>query len=112
MREGAKLMTASHRKQSKVSKSGLSCLDLLANIATPQIGQCFMDRDRVAIASPWLATNLLIEAARLQLRPKQYDREEDERNADGSRADDGLYGHCLAPSLEREKLWRNSRRTL
>ena len=36
---GAKLITARQFKQSNVSKSGLSWLDLLANIATPQIGQ-------------------------------------------------------------------------
>jgi hypothetical protein len=41
---GAKLMTASQRRQSNLSKSGLSWLDLLATIATPQIGQCFMSR--------------------------------------------------------------------
>jgi hypothetical protein len=48
LREGASLMAVPHRKQSKVSKSRLSGLDLLANIATPQIGQCFTDRGRVA----------------------------------------------------------------
>ena len=45
---------------------------------------------------------LLTKPARLQLRPKQYDREKDERNADGNGADDGLYGHCLAPSVSKE----------
>jgi hypothetical protein len=51
VRTGAKLITAWHLKQSNVSKSGLSSLDLLASIATPQIGQCLMGRVREAIAS-------------------------------------------------------------
>jgi hypothetical protein len=51
VRTGAKLITAWHLRQSKVSKSGLSSLDLLASIATPQIGQCLMDGGRAAIAS-------------------------------------------------------------
>jgi hypothetical protein len=42
-------MTASHRKQSNVSKSGLSWLDLLASMATLQTGQCLMVRSRAAI---------------------------------------------------------------
>jgi hypothetical protein len=50
VRTGATLITALHLRQSKVSKSGLSGLDLLANIATPQIGQCFMDRRCEVIA--------------------------------------------------------------
>jgi hypothetical protein len=50
VRAGAKLITVSHLRQSKVSKSGLSALDLLANIATPHTGQCFIDRLRGVIA--------------------------------------------------------------
>jgi hypothetical protein len=49
MREGANLMAVPHRKQSKVSKSGLSGLDLPASIATPHIGQCFIERGRMAL---------------------------------------------------------------
>jgi hypothetical protein len=49
-RTGATLITESHRRQSNVSKAKLSGLDLLANIATPQIGQCLMDFRRTVIA--------------------------------------------------------------
>jgi hypothetical protein len=41
---GAKLITVSHRRQSNLSKSGLSRLDLLATIAMRQIGQFLMSR--------------------------------------------------------------------
>jgi hypothetical protein len=48
---GAKLITALQFRQLNVSKSELPGSDLLANIATPQIGQCRMDGGREAIAS-------------------------------------------------------------
>jgi hypothetical protein len=44
------LIIASHLRQSNVSKAKLSGLDLLANMATPQIGQCLMDFRRSVIA--------------------------------------------------------------
>jgi hypothetical protein len=51
VRKGVNSITAAHRKQLKVSKSGLSWLDLLASIATPQTGQCLMACGRAAITS-------------------------------------------------------------
>jgi hypothetical protein len=47
---GAKLITASQFRQLNVSKSEPPWSDLLANIATPQIGQCRIGRGREAIA--------------------------------------------------------------
>ena len=47
----AKLMSASHLRHLNVSKSALSALDLLANMATPQIGQCLKEGGGEAIAS-------------------------------------------------------------
>jgi hypothetical protein len=46
---GAKLITALQFRQLNVSKSGLPGSDLLADIATPQTGQCRMDRGREPI---------------------------------------------------------------
>jgi hypothetical protein len=37
---GAKVTVVSHLRQAKVSNCGLSLLDLLPSIATPQSGQC------------------------------------------------------------------------
>jgi hypothetical protein len=70
MREGADLMAVSHRKQSKVSKSGLSGLDLSASIATPQIGQCFMDCRRMAITSQGHASKPTAEGRAFAAPPK------------------------------------------
>jgi len=99
VRTGATLITALQLKQLNVSKSALSWLDLLANIATPQIGQCLKDRGREAIASqPQVLPTLM---ACLKLGPKQYDREEDEGDGNRNHSDDGFYGHCLSPSVWR-----------
>jgi hypothetical protein len=43
---------------------------------------------------------LMAEAAGLQLRPIQDDREQDEGDTDRNDADDCLYGHSLIPSPE------------
>jgi hypothetical protein len=93
-------MTVLHLRQLNVSKLGPSGLDLLAIIATPQIGQGLIGgRCSEDIASPIETIALSAQPARLEVGPKQHGCKGDEGDGDRNHRADGIHRHRSAPSV-------------